>query len=417
MFTFNWFKKYWGWTSKGYYYWDDNSKRDISDLGSDDAFDVDGNGTLTGSTGISVEEMNNSPSLPNCQQVGDEPDDIECAYLGGNSIDEWASNHPSFTMTSTPLTAPTVSVESYMTTTLATTSSASFFCYNYQNPGVTTGCECDGLDGVYPQMPSTSGQISYDPCGWTTKPPSASSTSAQTANVTAVDGTISYCTDAVRADADVNDVYSCAVTATPIATDGAIASQYSDSRSSTAAAEAAVQSIESAALKVSGDVAIALKEVTTQSGGQAQYNYWAVQQFKNSDGDFCSGDLDVYKASDLPQSFGGNGYIGSIEADSVPYPPSFNFTSDLFRGMDDMGGSVSSLGGWPCYYEGSSDAPGKISCTGWKNITCTDNLKDGNQEVGCGFNDSYDAKTTYFPKVFCEFEESDKLTEHDLLNQ
>lgn len=412
MFTFNWFKKEWGWTSDGAYHWDDNSKRDLSDSGDDDdAFNVDGNDTLTGTTGMSLEQFNQSASLPNCQQVGDEPDDVQCAYVGDDSIEEWASEHPDFTLTSTLMTVPTITASIRTPfTTHSTTSAPSVSCYAYQNPGVASGCQCDGSAGIYAQMSSSSGQKSYNPCGWTTAPPLASTT-ASTANVTAADGTISYCTSAVPEDADVNNALSCAVTATPVGVNSTIASEYSVYSSSTAAAAAAAQSTASEAHKVSGDIAIALQVFVREGGIEEEFDYWAVRNFDNRDGDFCSGPADVYKDSEIGKKVQRGNSMGDIVTDSVPYPPSFNFTSDLIRGEADYDTAVSSLDGWPCYYEGSSDAPGTVSCTGWKNITCTDDLKDANNKVDCGhYINTFNGEMTYYPKVLCTFDQSDMLS-------
>jgi hypothetical protein len=395
MFTFNWFKRNWGWSTDGTYHWDDNTKRDGSGSDSDEAFNVDGDDSLTGSTGMSVEEINDSPSLPNCQQVGDDAADVQCAYVGEDSIEEWSSSHPDFTMTSTPMTAPTVAVISRTITTQATTSAASVSCYHYQNPGVANGCECEGLTGIFAKMSSTSGQTSYEACGWTTTPPLASSTPASTANVTAKDGTISYCTSAVRADADVNDALSCAVTATPIATDSAIASKYSvylSSKAAAASASATTSSDMSAATTGTPDLEFYFAVLSLKPGMAAGTHYsWNVYTRDNSGGDDVGGSFKWCHSNGADEKL----KASSIKTDS--FPPTIRF-QDLSKGINNKAHDKY----LPCVYTGADGGAGTIGCEGWKNqFKCTTDFSEYGKTIDGSSQGCVSAQKAY-PRVLCK---------------
>ncbi|KAJ5577651.1 uncharacterized protein N7459_006615 [Penicillium hispanicum] len=163
-----------------------------------------------------------------------------------------------------------------------------------------------------------------------------------------------------------------------------------ESTSQTSTSSSSTTTLDAAAL-VDGksNIAIAWQyDDSMQETGS--HFHWAVRSFSDSNGDFCSGDPDTVNDSSLNLS----------NLPNVPFPPNFKF-SDMISARG------SSLSKWPCTYEGSSDNPGKISCTGWKNVTCTNDLKSANSKIDCG-EGVHGGDITYVPKVICAFSDSDK---------
>lgn len=127
-------------------------------------------------------------------------------------------------------------------------SSTSYTCYPYEDPDagpVTPECQCDGLEGFYPYVSSTSGQSSYNPCGYTTSPTRAPATSVKPFTTTNSDGEVVSCASSTYYNYAVNTIPTCAGATKVISTVASLASVYSASVASSVSA-ASVASVASA---------------------------------------------------------------------------------------------------------------------------------------------------------------------------
>lgn len=131
--------------------------------------------------------------------------------------------------------------------TASTQSHTTYACYPFADPdaGPTTPeCQCDGLPGFYPYLSSSTGQQSYNPCGYTTSPTPASATSSPF-TTTESDGEVVSCASSTYYNYAVNTIPTCAGATKVISTVASIASVYSAS-SASAASKASVASVSSA---------------------------------------------------------------------------------------------------------------------------------------------------------------------------
>lgn len=131
--------------------------------------------------------------------------------------------------------------------TASTQSHTTYACYPFADPdaGPTTPeCQCDGLPGFYPYLSSSTGQKSYNPCGYTTSPTPASATSSPF-TTTESDGEVVSCASSTYYNYAVNTIPTCAGATKVISTVASIASVYSAS-SASAASKASVASVSSA---------------------------------------------------------------------------------------------------------------------------------------------------------------------------
>lgn len=145
------------------------------------------------------------------------------------------------TITAGPTTASGASA------TASTQSHTTYACYPFADPdaGPTTPeCQCDGLPGFYPYLSSSTGQKSYNPCGYTTSPTPASATSSPF-TTTESDGEVVSCASSTYYNYAVNTIPTCAGATKVISTVASIASVYSAS-SASAASKASVASVSSA---------------------------------------------------------------------------------------------------------------------------------------------------------------------------
>ena len=125
---------------------------------------------------------------------------------------------------------------------------SSYSCYPFQDPDAGPAapqCQCDGLDGSYPYLSSTTGQTNYNPCGYTTPPTTASATPVPGFTTTESDGDVVSCASSTYYNFAVNENRSCAGSTQIVSTVASIASVYSASIAS-AASVASVVSISSA---------------------------------------------------------------------------------------------------------------------------------------------------------------------------
>ncbi|KAJ5101690.1 hypothetical protein NUU61_003912 [Penicillium alfredii] len=98
-YIFNWFNKEFVWNSAGLWSWDKDHKRDVNqtegDFGTND-WEDDPDNTMPAS------KINEDAIYPqaNCQPVGGDPLNQDCAYLD-EDYDDWVKAHPSATATLT----------------------------------------------------------------------------------------------------------------------------------------------------------------------------------------------------------------------------------------------------------------------------------------------------------------------------
>ena len=128
------------------------------------------------------------------------------------------------------------------TTTSGTGSTGSsqastYACYPFEDPDagpVTAQCQCDGLPGFYPTVSSTTGQTSYNLCGYTTSPTPAPTVSVPPFITTESDGDVVSCASSTYYNYAVNTIPTCAGATKVISTVTSIASVYSASLASSA---------------------------------------------------------------------------------------------------------------------------------------------------------------------------------------
>ena len=126
--------------------------------------------------------------------------------------------------------------------------STTYACYPFEDPDagpVTPQCQCDGLPGFYPYVSSTTGQSSYNPCGYTTSPTPAPTSSVAPFITTESDGDVVSCASSTYYNYAVNTIPTCAGATKIISTVTSIASVYSASLASSASV-ASVASVSSA---------------------------------------------------------------------------------------------------------------------------------------------------------------------------
>ncbi|KAL8722596.1 MAG: hypothetical protein Q9225_000952 [Loekoesia sp. 1 TL-2023] len=111
-------------------------------------------------------------------------------------------------------------------------------CSPFQDPdaGITQDlCQCDGLDGKYPALPSPPTSTDYfNRCGFTT-PPTVSPTSVLPFTTTESDGEVLRCETSAYYNYIVNQNPTCAGSSTVISTVASIKSAYESSRSASIA--------------------------------------------------------------------------------------------------------------------------------------------------------------------------------------
>lgn len=110
-------------------------------------------------------------------------------------------------------------------------------CSPFQDPDAGPAapeCQCDGLDGFYPYLSSTSGQSNYNPCGYTTSPTTAPATSIPGFTTTESDGDVVSCASSTYFNYVVNTIPTCAGATQVVSTVASIASLYSAAQASSA---------------------------------------------------------------------------------------------------------------------------------------------------------------------------------------
>lgn len=118
-----------------------------------------------------------------------------------------------------------------------------YTCSPFADPDagpVTPQCQCDRLPGFYPYLSSTTGQSSYNPCGYTTSPTQATLTSVPPFITTESDGAVVSCASSTYYNYAVNEIPTCAGATKVISTVASIASVYSASAASSASAVSVV---------------------------------------------------------------------------------------------------------------------------------------------------------------------------------
>ena len=127
---------------------------------------------------------------------------------------------------------------------------SSYSCYPFADPDAGPAapqCQCDGLDGFYPYLSSTTGQTKYNPCGYTKSPTKASATSVPGFTTTESDGDVVSCASSTYYNFAVDENPSCAGSTQIFSTVSSIASVYSASVAS-AGSVVSVASVSSASI-------------------------------------------------------------------------------------------------------------------------------------------------------------------------
>ena len=132
----------------------------------------------------------------------------------------------------------TITTGPTLTTASASKASAfTLFCYPYADPGSGSSgplCECDGLDGSYPALSSTSGQTSFNQCGYTASPTTAGASTVPGFTTTKSNGEVVSCATSTYYNYAVNTIPTCAGSTKVVATVTSLASAYSASSASSA---------------------------------------------------------------------------------------------------------------------------------------------------------------------------------------
>lgn len=141
----------------------------------------------------------------------------------------------------------------------APSATTTFECYPFADPDAGPAppqCQCDGLPGFYPTMASTSGQTSYNQCGYTTSPKPFPTTSVPGFTTTESGGEVVSCATSTYFNYAVNTIPTCAGATKVISTVASIASAYSISSASVASVESVSASSASSASAYSSAAAV-----------------------------------------------------------------------------------------------------------------------------------------------------------------
>ena len=229
---------------------------------------------------------------------------ISATGTAGNSGNSVGTNTATTTSTgassgfkiSVTSTSGTITTGPTMTTSSASQTSAfTLLCYPFADPDAGPAgapqCECDGLDGTYPYLSSTSGQSSYNPCGYTTSPTTAAATSVPGFTTTESDGEVVSCATSTYYNYAVNTIPTCAGSTQVIATVTSIAQAYSASvASSVSAASAASASSASSASAAAWSSAAAVPSaacwILSDDGfGDSAFEVYGINGWAGTDGE------------------------------------------------------------------------------------------------------------------------------------
>lgn len=184
----------------------------------------------------------------------DGTDAAACAYTASGTELSRSSTGSASVAASTSITGSSNTITAGPTRTKgagtigSSHSSTSYACYPYEDPDagpVTPECQCDGLEGFYPYVSSTSGQSKYNPCGYTTSPTRAPATSVKPFTTTNSEGEVVSCASSTYYNYAVNTIPTCAGATKVVSTVASIASVHSASVASSVSA-ASIASVASA---------------------------------------------------------------------------------------------------------------------------------------------------------------------------
>ena len=145
-----------------------------------------------------------------------------------------------------------------ITATTTPTPTFTVSCNAYQDPHAGPAplqCECEGLDGIFCPLSSSSGATSFNPCGYTTSPTPCAST-AQPFTVTQSDGAVVSCASSSYYDYGINTVPTCAGSTQVVSTVASIASAYSASVAASISASSASAASASASASYAAAAAV-----------------------------------------------------------------------------------------------------------------------------------------------------------------
>ena len=214
-----------------------------------------GSGTAT-ATGTAT--VNSNTASTNTAGTNTAGTNTNTAGASTNTNPNSNTNSATNTRTQSGFTTSVVSNSNTITAGPTTTSgtgatgsskaSTTYACYPFEDPDagpVTPQCQCDGLPGFYPTVSSTTGQTSYNPCGYTTSPAPAPTSSVAPFITTESDGDVVSCASSTYYNYAVNTIPTCAGATKVISTVASIASVYSASLAASASV-ASIASVSSA---------------------------------------------------------------------------------------------------------------------------------------------------------------------------
>lgn len=217
-----------------------------------------GTATATGTATVNTDTASTNTASTNTAGTNTAGTNTNTAGATTNTNTNLNTNSATNTGTQSGFTTSLVSNSNTITAGPTTTSgtgatgsskaSTTYACYPFEDPDagpVTPQCQCDGLPGFYPTVSSTTGQTSYNLCGYTTSPTPAPASSVPPFITTESDGDVVSCASSTYYNYAVNTIPTCAGATKVISTVASIASVYSASLASSASV-ASVASVSSA---------------------------------------------------------------------------------------------------------------------------------------------------------------------------
>lgn len=196
-----------------------------------------------GSSGVSTASSSNSHGSSETASSSTTPS--TAASLGSSTkSSSQTTSKPVITSTSGPgstITPPPTSTSART----SGPSSTSLRCRHHADPDHGPGneyCICEGHDGKYPMLSSTSGMSDYNICGYSTLPPTMTPASHPPFTATLSDGEVVQCASSTYYNYAVDHRPTCAGSTSVISTVASIASAYASSTSAAAASRSAASS-------------------------------------------------------------------------------------------------------------------------------------------------------------------------------
>lgn len=195
------------------------------------------------------------------------------------------------TLFADPSTTPSASLSRSLEPS-GPSATSSLTCYPFQDPDAgpaPPGCLCDGLYGIFPYLSSSTGQSSFNPCGFTTTPTAVFATAAPFIN-TESNGDVVFCASSTYYNYAVNTNPICAGATSVVFIVPSIASLYSKSTASFASvASVSAASVSSAISSASYVSAAAVpsagcRDLGDDVFGETLFEVYGINGWAGSDG-------------------------------------------------------------------------------------------------------------------------------------